>query len=87
MIDVPSTQEGLALVVPATCPGKHEHFTVCDRSSILFLLQHLWRATTSHVPVLTCWAENLNYENVTNNDSIEYKIKPTALNATRIVRI
>lgn len=66
LTDIPSTQEGLALVVPATCPGKHEHFTVCDLSSILFLLQHLWRATTSHVPVLTCWAVELNYENVNN---------------------
>lgn len=37
----PSTQEGAARVVPATCPGKQEHFTVCDLSSILFLLQHL----------------------------------------------
>lgn len=37
----PSTQEGAARVVPATCPGKQEHFTVCERSSILFLLQHL----------------------------------------------
>lgn len=52
----PSTQEGAARVVPATCPGKQEHLTVCDRSSILFLLQHRWRATTSHVPVLTWWA-------------------------------
>lgn len=49
----PSTQEGAARVVPATCPGKQEHFTVCDLSSILFLLQHLWSATTSQVPVLT----------------------------------
>lgn len=37
----PSTQEGAARVVPATCPGKQEHFTVWERSSILFLLQHL----------------------------------------------
>ena len=49
----PSTQDGAARVVPATCPGKQEHLTVCDRSSILFLLQHLWSATTSQVPVLT----------------------------------
>lgn len=49
----PSTQEGAARVVPATCPGKQEHLTVCDLSSILFLLQHRWRATTSQVPVLT----------------------------------
>lgn len=35
-----STQEGAARVVPATCPGKQEHFTVWERSSILFLLQH-----------------------------------------------
>lgn len=48
-----STQEGAARVVPATCPGKQEHFTVCDRSSILFLLQHRCRATTSQVPLLT----------------------------------
>lgn len=52
----PSTQDGAARVVPATCPGKQEHLTVCDRSSILFLLQHLWSATTSQVPVLTWWA-------------------------------
>lgn len=37
----PSTQDGAARVVPATCPGKQEHFTVWERSSILFLLQHL----------------------------------------------
>lgn len=46
----PSTHEGLFLVVPATFPGKQEHLTVCDRSSMRFLLQHLWAAITSHVP-------------------------------------
>lgn len=46
----PSTQEGAARVVPATCPGKQEHFTVWERSSILFLLQQRWAAMTSHVP-------------------------------------
>lgn len=46
----PSTHEGLFLVVPATFPGRQEHLTVCDRSSIRFLLQHLWAAITSHVP-------------------------------------
>lgn len=51
-----STQDGWARVVPATCPGKQEHLTVCERSSILFLLQHLWMATTSHVPCFT-WYE------------------------------
>lgn len=52
----PSTQEGWARVVPATCPGKQEHFTVWERSSIRFLLQHLCTATTSHVPCFTwCW--------------------------------
>lgn len=47
---LPSTHEGLFLVVPATFPGRQEHLTVCDRSSIRFLLQHLWAAITSHVP-------------------------------------
>lgn len=47
---LPSTQEGRFLVVPATFPGRQEHFTVCDRSSIRFLLQHLWAAITSQVP-------------------------------------
>lgn len=51
-----STHDGAARVVPATCPGKQEHFTVCDLSSILFLLQHLWAAMTSHVPGST-WTE------------------------------
>lgn len=51
---LPSTQEGNALVVPATCPGKQEHLTVWERSSILFLLQQRWAATTSQVPVLSC---------------------------------
>lgn len=50
---VPSTHDGAALVVPATCPGKQEHFTVWDRSSILFLLQQRCSATTSQVPVRT----------------------------------
>lgn len=53
---VPSTHDGLALVVPATCPGKQEHLTVWERSSILFLLQQRWTATTSHVPCFT-WYE------------------------------
>lgn len=53
---LPSTQEGLALVVPATCPGKQEHLTVCERSSILFLLQQRWMATTSQVPCFTWYA-------------------------------
>lgn len=53
-VTLPSTQEGKALVVPATCPGKHEHLTVWERSSILFLLQQRWAATTSHIPVLSC---------------------------------
>lgn len=47
---LPSTQEGLFRVVPATFPGRQEHFTVCDLSSIRFLLQHLCAAITSHVP-------------------------------------
>lgn len=51
---LPSTHEGRALVVPATCPGKQEHLTVWERSSILFLLQQRWAATTSHIPVLSC---------------------------------
>lgn len=46
----PSTHEGLLRVVPATFPGKQEHLTVWDRSSIRFLLQHRWAAITSHVP-------------------------------------
>lgn len=46
----PSTQEGLLRVVPATFPGKQEHLTVWERSSIRFLLQHRWAAITSHVP-------------------------------------
>lgn len=50
---LPSTQEGRFLVVPATFPGRQEHFTVCDRSSIRFLLQHLWAAITSQVPPST----------------------------------
>lgn len=50
---LPSTQDGAALVVPATCPGKQEHLTVCDRSSILFLLQHRCAAITSQVPAFT----------------------------------
>lgn len=37
----PSTHEGRFLVVPATLPGRQEHLTVCERSSIRFLLQHL----------------------------------------------
>lgn len=53
----PSTQEGAALVVPATCPGKQEHLTVWERSSILFLLQQRWAAMTSQVPALTCTEE------------------------------
>lgn len=52
---LPSTQEGKAFVVPATCPGKQEHLTVWERSSILFLLQQRWAATTSQVPVLSCF--------------------------------
>lgn len=48
---IPSTHEGRARVVPATCPGKQEHLTVWERSSILFLLQQRWAATTSQVPV------------------------------------
>lgn len=55
---VPSTQEGMALVVPATWPGKQEHLTVWDLSSILFLLQQRWAAITSHVPAFTCTVEN-----------------------------
>ncbi len=47
---LPSTQEGLFRVVPATFPGKHEHLTVWERSSMRFLLQHRWAAMTSHVP-------------------------------------
>lgn len=47
---LPSTQEGLFRVVPATFPGKHEHLTVWERSSIRFLLQHRCAAMTSHVP-------------------------------------
>lgn len=54
---LPSTQEGAALVVPATCPGKQEHLTVWERSSILFLLQQRCAAMTSQVPALTCTAE------------------------------
>lgn len=46
----PSTQEGLLRVVPATFPGKQEHLTVWERSSMRFLLQHRWAAITSHVP-------------------------------------
>lgn len=53
-VTLPSTQEGRALVVPATCPGKQEHLTVWERSSILFLLQQRWAATTSQVPVHSC---------------------------------
>ncbi len=53
---LPSTQEGCTRVVPATWPGKQEHLTVCERSSILFLLQHRWMATTSQVPCFT-WYE------------------------------
>lgn len=49
-----STQEGMAWVVPATWPGKQEHLTVWDLSSILFLLQQRWAAITSHVPAFTC---------------------------------
>ena len=47
---ISSTQEGRFLVVPATFPGRQEHLTVCDRSSMRFLLQHLCAAITSHVP-------------------------------------
>lgn len=47
---LPSTQEGLFRVVPATFPGKHEHLTVWERSSMRFLLQHRCAAMTSHVP-------------------------------------
>lgn len=66
---LPSTHEGWALVVPATCPGKQEHLTVCDRSSIRFLLQQRCTATTSHVPCLTwCWPNNCR-------DVMESKIK------------
>lgn len=50
---IPSTQDGAALVVPATCPGKQEHLTVWDLSSILFLLQHRCAAITSQVPAFT----------------------------------
>ena len=53
---VPSTHDGAALVVPATCPGKQEHLTVWDLSSILFLLQHRCAAITSQVPAFT-WTE------------------------------
>lgn len=48
-----STHDGAALVVPATCPGKQEHLTVWDLSSILFLLQHRCAAMTSQVPAFT----------------------------------
>lgn len=37
-------------VVPATFPGKQEHLTVWDLSSMRFLLQHRWAAITSQVP-------------------------------------
>lgn len=56
---IPSTQDGAALVVPATCPGKQEHLTVWDLSSILFLLQHRCAAITSQVPAFT-WTESTN---------------------------
>lgn len=46
----PSTHEGLLRVVPATFPGRQEHLTVWDLSSMRFLLQHRWAAMTSHVP-------------------------------------
>lgn len=46
----PSTQDGRFLVVPATFPGRQEHLTVWDRSSMRFLLQHRCAAITSHVP-------------------------------------
>lgn len=62
--NIPSTHDGAALVVPATCPGKQEHFTVCDRSSILFLLQQRCNATTSQVPVRTWWAAGEMIEKV-----------------------
>lgn len=57
---IPSTQDGAALVVPATCPGKQEHLTVWDLSSILFLLQHRWAAITSQVPAFT-WTGSKKY--------------------------
>lgn len=59
---IPSTQDGAALVVPATCPGKQEHLTVWDLSSILFLLQHRCAAITSQVPAFT-WTESTNMHN------------------------
>lgn len=52
--NIPSTHDGAALVVPATCPGKQEHLTVWDLSSILFLLQQRCAAMTSQVPAFTC---------------------------------
>ena len=55
----PSTQDGAARVVPATCPGKQEHLTVWDRSSILFLLQQRWAAMTSQVPAFTCTVKHM----------------------------
>lgn len=68
----PSTQDGAARVVPATCPGKQEHLTVWDRSSILFLLQHLCSATTSQVPVLTWWAVQTEMRDETTLRTLGY---------------
>lgn len=68
---IPSTQDGAALVVPATCPGKQEHLTVWDLSSILFLLQHRCAAITSQVPAFT-WTESTNKLTTVRTD-------PTAL--------
>lgn len=64
---VPSTQDGAARVVPATCPGKQEHLTVWDLSSILFLLQHRCAAITSQVPAFTWTGKHKHAQWLENN--------------------
>lgn len=45
-----STQDGLPRVVPATFPGRQEHWMVWDRSSIWLWLQQRRMAITLQVP-------------------------------------
>lgn len=58
----PSTQEGFALVVPATWPERQEHLTVWERSSIRFRLQQRCAAITSQVPCFTRTDAASSYE-------------------------
>ena len=78
---IPSTQDGAALVVPATCPGKQEHLTVWDLSSILFLLQHRCAAMTSQVPAFT-WTERAKKQSRKTIPSTLHEVSPKSVTRT-----